>query len=183
MSDDDAVEIWDHLPQMSWRQFFWLVMLCLNGVFAGANYIFPVFGQYTPRLECTPGNITAGESCDINNCQFDKTEYQPNGDYETIPTEFKLVCGREWINSLTTSLSIASMMIGGSMTGWLSNKYGVRNSIIFARAACGVCMIGLSFANNIILVIILRCLSMLIETITVLTYMYAIELVGPRYAR
>ena len=169
---------------MSWRQLLWLILLSFNGFYAGCNYIFPVFAQYTPRYECALKNGTAGDnSCDITRCRFDKTEYQPSGDYETIPTEFKLVCGREWINSLTTSLPIASMMIGGAMTGWLSDKYGVRNSIIFSRALCGGCMVGLSFANNIVIVIILRSLSMLTETITVLTYMYAIELVGPRYAR
>ena len=182
-SDKNDVDIWTHLPHMSWRQLSWLVFLSLNGFHSGCNYIFPVFAQYTPRYECVSANSSAGDSCDISTCVFDKAEYQPRIDYETIPTEFKLICNREWINSLTTALPIAAMMIGNGMTGWLSKRIDVRNLIIFSRVLSGIFLIGLSFANNIILVIILRSFSMLTETITILQYMLAIELVGPSYAR
>ena len=71
---------------MSSKQFLWLTLIGVNGLFTGINYIFPVFGQYQPRFTCAD-NTTAG-ACVASNCTFYKTEYQPIENYETIDAVF-----------------------------------------------------------------------------------------------
>ena len=112
--DDD--DVWSKLPHISKKQCIWLAILAWNGVGCGITYTFPVFAQYQPDFKCghfvensTFNNYTNScpeEGTTNYNCSFDKTKYQPTSNYETIATEFQLVCDQEWINPLITGRDI-----------------------------------------------------------------------------
>ena len=172
-----------------------LVLLAWNGAGCGLSYTFPVFGQYLPDFEC--GNFAENatfeqytNSCpngpiENYNCSFNKMEYQPRNDYETIATEFKLVCDRDWINPLITALTFVAQGLAAATTGWLARYLSLRNGIILFRVIGGVSYLLMGFSSNLISIFVLRMVAMAAETTgyCIFGFVFAVEIVGPKYTK
>lgn len=124
-----------------------------------------------------------GES--TKTCIFDKTEYQPKENYETVATQFYLICDRAWLNALLTSITFLSQGIATVFSGVIMRRFGIRNPMIFMRAAIGLLYLGMAFANHIAIIIVVRALIMGMECLTfsVFLFVYVIEIIGPQHAK
>ncbi|CAG5108361.1 Oidioi.mRNA.OKI2018_I69.chr1.g3758.t1.cds [Oikopleura dioica] len=50
--------------------------------------------------------------------------------WETAVTQFKLICGDEWFDSLSTALGLLSLMIGAYIAGIYVDRFGRKNAIM-----------------------------------------------------
>lgn len=61
----------------------------------------------------------------VTNLVFDK------GDpWESAVTQFKLICGMEWFDSLSTAMGLVGLMIGAFIAGLYTDKFGRKNAIL-----------------------------------------------------
>ena len=95
-------------------------------VYEGFAISYPIFGQYTPEF-ANGTNFTGTCENPVYNTTIMKT---------TIVTEFNLVCSREWINSSLTSVTFIGFLLGASLGGFLSDKYGRKKTFTAFFMAC-----------------------------------------------
>ena len=66
---------------------------------------------------------------------FDKGE-----PWETAATQFKLICGDEWFDSLSTALGLLSLMMGAYIAGIYTDRFGRKHAIMVWNTITAVCL-------------------------------------------
>ena len=101
--------------------------------------------------------------------------------WETAVTQFKLICGEEWFDSLTTSLTLLSLMMGAYISGIYADKFGRKHAIMVWNLVTAVFLALLAFMPNQYGFLVMRVLSNGFGHVSVLAYVtYSMELLGPK---
>lgn len=74
---------------------------------------------------------------------FDKGE-----PWETAVTQFKLICGDEWFDSLSTALGLLSLMMGAYIAGIYTDRFGRKHAIMVWNTITAVCLTIHAFMPN-----------------------------------
>jgi OCT family organic cation transporter-like MFS transporter 4/5 len=61
----------------------------------------------------------------VTNLVFDKDE-----PWQSAVTQFKLICGMEWFDSLSTAMGLFGLMLGAFVAGLYTDKFGRKNAIL-----------------------------------------------------
>ncbi|KAL3867389.1 hypothetical protein ACJMK2_044595 [Sinanodonta woodiana] len=150
-----------------WGKFQTLVFLVLSLIYmrgAWQTYVILFLGAKPDSYHCTLPNITTthnqssleqhGSCTEEETCPYGfsyVTEFDPS-----IVTEWDLVCGKEYLVELSTTIYMVGNSCGAALLTSLSDRFGRRMFILvclFVQAAIGI---GVAFVNSIILFIILR---------------------------
>ncbi|KAK3588633.1 hypothetical protein CHS0354_021503 [Potamilus streckersoni] len=155
-----------------WGRFQTLVFLVLSLIYmrgAWQTYVILFLGAKPDSYHCTlPNGTTHNQSsleqhgyCMLNipnkkeeTCPYGftyKSEFDPS-----IVTEWDLVCGKEYLVDLSTTIYMIGNSCGAALLTSLSDRFGRRLFILvclFVQAAIGV---GVAFVDSIILFILLR---------------------------
>ncbi|CAG5108274.1 Oidioi.mRNA.OKI2018_I69.chr1.g3718.t1.cds [Oikopleura dioica] len=100
--------------------------------------------------------------------------------WETAVTEFKLICGDEWFDSLSTSLALLMLAAGAFIAGIYGDRFGRKNAIQVWNFITAICLTIHAFAPNKYVFMIMRALGNGFGHISYLAQKtYAMELTGP----
>ena len=89
----------------------------------------------------------------ITNSLFDKG--QP---WETVVTQFDLVCDKEWVSSLALTLAAVGDFVGALFAGVYVDRFGRKNGIVAAAVVLTVAHVVCAFMPTIVLFLIVRIL-------------------------
>ncbi|XP_032513049.2 solute carrier family 22 member 13-like [Danaus plexippus] len=91
-------------------------------------------------------NITAEKMVCYNNCV--KYEYKSVSMDQTIVTEFDLICEREWMASFAQSVIMFGLVIGVSLFGWISDRFGRRVALLSSTILNIISMVSSAFSPD-----------------------------------
>ncbi|CAG5108276.1 Oidioi.mRNA.OKI2018_I69.chr1.g3719.t1.cds [Oikopleura dioica] len=100
--------------------------------------------------------------------------------WETAVTQFKLICGDEWFDSLSTALGLLSLMIGAYIAGIYVDRFGRKNAIMVWNVITGICLTIHAFMPNQYGFLAMRVLGNGLGHVSYLSQKaYSMELLGP----
>ena len=109
-------------------------------------------------------------------CRFD---FARDVSPESVISEFSLVCDREYLISLQNSIFVASWMAANLFLGMFSDRFGRKRTLVIFGALETITGVGLSFAPNITVFIILRTALGFCDTgLFMCGFVYCLEMVG-----
>jgi len=110
-------------------------------------------------------------------------EYSTASTPESVASQFNLICGRDYLKSLSKSVYMAGKMAGAIVSGVLSDRFGRARMLFLASLLVLVSGIAISFSPDIITFSVLRCI-MAASTTALFTsgFVYCLELVGGTYS-
>ncbi|XP_013172468.1 PREDICTED: solute carrier family 22 member 13-like isoform X1 [Papilio xuthus] len=90
------------------------------------------------------GNKTA------NTCYDDcmKYEYHNQGLQTTLISDYNLICDRQWLASMAQSVLMLGFLVGTFLFGWISDRFGRRNSIVASVLINVIFMLATPFSPN-----------------------------------
>uniref|UniRef100_H2XZQ1 Major facilitator superfamily (MFS) profile domain-containing protein n=1 Tax=Ciona intestinalis TaxID=7719 RepID=H2XZQ1_CIOIN len=68
---------------------------------------------------------------------------------QTVVTEFNLVCDRNYLNALSTSMFYAGMLIGSFLFGNMADRFGRKPTMIVSYAGMLGCMFGVTYSTSV----------------------------------
>lgn len=119
----------------------------------------------------------------LNTTECTSWEYDRDRYPETVISQFDLVCGREYLRSLSQSIYMFGIMVGAIGSGILSDKYG--RKLIMLISLFGILIFGLatSFSSSIAVFIFLRwCLAVFNISAYTCGFVYCMEMVGGKWS-
>lgn len=141
--------------------------------------------------ECTNRNVSSfckqapfreGDAMFIKRCSLDRNQWRylyPKT--YSFSTEFDLVCSKQYLKALSTSLTFVGCLIGALGSGQLSDMYGRKPTIIVSYlieligSFCGV------FINSIWQYLVLRVMiGISYGTLSIVTFILFLEFVHPK---
>ncbi|XP_031559098.1 organic cation transporter protein-like isoform X2 [Actinia tenebrosa] len=169
-------EVFEHVNSFGRHQ--WILFVCFNLL------VFPVSSQFSalvfafsaPAFHCTTANVT----CPVKKCCDKCTSYAFDGPFHSSVSEWNLICDRAFLAAIVQSSYFVGMLIGSFVTGMMSDAWGRKKCIFLCNAIMLIFGVASSFANNIILLAVLRFLvGFGLTGIMLALYIYSMELVGP----
>ncbi|ELU14225.1 hypothetical protein CAPTEDRAFT_220884 [Capitella teleta] len=174
------------------------ILLCSGNVITVLHHLaMTMYGAPSPhRCALPPGvnpntSIPGGEDgqCSVyknySRSQYNETEACPMGwtynkssaQETTIVIDFDLVCDKEFLKNLSTTIYFCGVMIGGLIFGALSDRFGRKPSLLTALFAQAVVGVGVAFANSYLLFTLLRfCLGILMQGVQTCSFVMISEL-------
>ncbi|XP_037786514.1 organic cation transporter protein-like [Penaeus monodon] len=99
----------------------------------------------------------------------------------TVTSEFDLVCGREYLRAMYTSMYMFGIFFGAPMNGFLADKYGRRPLVLVGGIAYVVIAILSTWLPNLSAILVARFLLGVVHPLVVNSgYILAIEVSEPR---
>lgn len=123
-------------------QVFHLLMENMNVVISIGNMAFMVFAGAFPDIDCKnfenvtlkKGRFSKEELCDLfNNGSCENTSFV--SDFNSIISEWGLVCEKAGLVYLSTSAQMAGVMIGAPIFGQLSDLFGRKKTLFVCNFA------------------------------------------------
>ncbi|CAB3233014.1 unnamed protein product [Arctia plantaginis] len=100
----------------------------------------------------------------------------------TIVSEWDLICERRWLASFTQMMLQLGVLVGSVIFGFLSDRYGRKNTFLVAILTVILFGLGIPFSPNYIVFTTLRTfLGMATAGTMVVSFVIVMESVGPRY--
>ncbi|BFG03563.1 organic cation transporter protein [Drosophila madeirensis] len=103
--------------------FFFIVVLCKFGT--GWHTLAHIFLAAPTPLKCLTPNVTDACSKDCNQTEFNTTVFKT-----TIITEWNLTCDKQSLASLSQSIVMLGIMIGGMSFGMIADRWGRRPAFL-----------------------------------------------------
>ncbi|XP_022815571.1 organic cation transporter protein-like isoform X2 [Spodoptera litura] len=111
-----------------------------------------------------------------------KYEYDTSPFDNTIVSEWDLICERRWLASFNQTVLQVGILIGSTIFGFLSDRYGRKKSFLVAISTLIIFGLAMPFSPNYLVFTILRFLTGLATSGTmVVSFVMVMEAVGPRY--
>ncbi|XP_020914741.1 organic cation transporter protein isoform X2 [Exaiptasia diaphana] len=171
-------DVFDHVKSFGRYQVILYVLVSL--------YIFPITSQFamlifatgTPGFHCVTSNVT----CPKKQCCDGCTSYVFDGPFDSVVSEWKLICDRAYLGATIQACFFGGMCVGSFLTGMLSDAWGRKNCIFFCNAILLLSGVGSALVDCISFFAFLRFLVGFGTAGTMLTlYVYGMELVGPKF--
>ncbi|KAJ8733083.1 hypothetical protein PYW08_001381 [Mythimna loreyi] len=124
--------------------------------------------------------ITAENSTCYNNC----AEYKYFEDVfeKTLISEFGLICENSWKASFTQSMLMFGFLVGVSLFGWISDRFGRRIGLIISSSLNIIFMLAAPFSPSYWIFNILRFfIGMASGGTMIIGLVFIIEIVGPQH--
>ncbi|GIY21168.1 organic cation transporter protein [Caerostris extrusa] len=111
-----------------------------------------------------------------------KWEYDTSFYSQTIVSEWDLVCGREWLISLTKSVYMLGFLISVFVFGQLSDSIGRLPAIVISYIITVISMLLTLLSNSFVMFSVLRFLQALGRTaLTTVGFVLIMEMTGPQH--
>lgn len=124
---------------------------------------------------------TIANRSSVKNCQ-DGWEYDRNQFISTIATEFNLVCDSRGLNQATATFFFVGVMLGATLFGFLSDKFGRKKMLVIAYIASAMCGTGAAFSTSYISFAVLRSMAgVSLAGLSLMPIILGVEWVGIRY--
>ncbi|KAH8298542.1 hypothetical protein KR044_010474 [Drosophila immigrans] len=117
-------------------QFFFCMLVFLSKFGTGWHTLAHIFLAAPTELSCTTENVTDPCSSECEEYEYDTSTFQT-----TIITEWDLVCGNQFLASLSQSFVMLGVMFGSMFFGMLSDRFGRRPAFLgccFMQLICGM---------------------------------------------
>ncbi|CAH0605681.1 unnamed protein product [Chrysodeixis includens] len=122
-----------------------------------------------------PANSTCYDSCT-------RYKYKEEVFEKTLISQFDLICGNGWMASFTQTVLMFGVVIGLSVFGWISDRFGRRIALIISPILAVIFMVSSSFTSSFWIFTTLRFfVGVASGGIMSITSVYVLELVGPQY--
>ncbi|XP_072037340.1 organic cation transporter protein-like [Amphiura filiformis] len=154
----------------------------------GATPPFPPFEQCmrynVSGVDFYPGLNSSAEFDEILKCdagwEYDTTQYKTTIITDVRIQTFDLVCSRSTYPNLAQSIFFTGVLIGSSIFGGLADRIGRHPALFMCVAIQAFLGIGISFAPNFPVYIVLRCLlGFGNNMVLILAFVMGTEFVGP----
>ncbi|XP_076822510.1 organic cation transporter protein-like isoform X1 [Clavelina lepadiformis] len=101
---------------------------------------------------------------------------------ETVVTEFNLICGDKYLNTVATSMYYVGFLIGSIVFGNFADAFGRKLCSLLTCVGFLGCMFGLAFSRSVALYIVLRtAIAAFGYGTTIGTFVYIMEIVGMKW--
>ena len=125
----------------------------------------------------TKPNTTGLPTTTCTHWEYDRTQYP-----ETLISQFDLVCDREYLRSLSTSIFFIGTGVGAVVSGIISDKYGRKLTLLLSSVGMLLFGIASAFSPYIELLIFLRgCVALCTISAYSSGYLYCMEIVGGKW--
>lgn len=119
----------------------------------------------------------------VGNNTCSRWDYSRSMSPESVASQFNLVCGNDYLRSLSQSLYMAGKMVGALGSGMLSDKFGRKRMILIASISVLFFGVVIAFSPSMIVFIILRsCVAASTTALFTCGFVYCMELVGGKWS-
>ena len=88
--------------------------------------------------------------------------------WETVVTQFRLVCDKKWLSALAITLAAVGDLVGAIFAGVYVDRFGRKNGIVTATVVLTVAHLVLAFVPTMVLFLIVRTLINMIVVCTII---------------
>ena len=205
MTVDKFDEIFKIIGNAGRFQLFIYCILSYTAVYSGMTSVASVFllakvdfnchvenGTSLPKIYDDVCNLTTTDQCneflnveneEVRACtdgyEFDTTSRY----YDSVTTEFELVCSDSWKQTVIESTYFIGFFVGAGLGGYVSDNYGRRTTILIGGVATAIFNIAASFLSvKWYLFMIFRFFIGISSNMAyVAAYVYCMEIIGPDY--
>ncbi|KAJ0172026.1 hypothetical protein K1T71_011999 [Dendrolimus kikuchii] len=138
----------------------------------------------TPNVAFWCSNLDSNETVENNTCYTDCVEYSYDASpfENTIITEWDLICERRWLASFTQTVLQLGILIGSIIFGFLSDRYGRKNTFLVSIVALIAIGFGIPYSPNYEVFTALRFfLGVATAGTMVISFVIVMESVGAKY--
>ncbi|CAK8674818.1 unnamed protein product [Clavelina lepadiformis] len=137
--------------------------------------------RYNYDLNTCDGTLSCvNQSASTINCDngyhYDRSIFT-----ETVVTEFDLICGDKYLNTVATSMYYVGFLIGSIIFGNFADAYGRKTCSLLTCVGVLGCMFGLAFSRSVALYIVLRTALAMFDYGCIGTFVYIMEIVGKKW--
>eukprot|EP00090_Calanus_glacialis_P003966 TRINITY_DN1295_c0_g1_i3.p1 TRINITY_DN1295_c0_g1~~TRINITY_DN1295_c0_g1_i3.p1 ORF type:complete len:542 (-),score=102.07 TRINITY_DN1295_c0_g1_i3:207-1832(-) len=119
----------------------------------------------------------------VVNTTCSRWDYSRSKSPESVASQFNLVCGNDYLRSLSQSLYMAGKMVGALGSGMLSDKFGRKRMILIASISVLFFGVVIAFSPSMIVFTILRsCVAASTTALFTCGFVYCMELVGGKWS-
>jgi len=112
-----------------------------------------------------------------------KWDYSRSKSPESVASQFNLVCGNDYLRSLSQSLYMAGKMVGALGSGMLSDKFGRKRTILIFSISVLFFGVIITFSPSMIVFTILRgCVAASTTALFTCGFVYCMELAGGKWS-
>ncbi|XP_037032291.1 solute carrier family 22 member 9-like [Bradysia coprophila] len=144
----------DVIAPMGRFQYAIAFMLCFNSVIVAKETVVTTFYSYQPNFSCK--NLKANQ-CSPNGTCTDGYDFDDKD--HTVVSEWSLICNREYLVPIISTLYFSGMAIGSFVCGLISDRFGRKPTLLLCLYAQGVIGLSLSIVYDINWFIALRFLQ------------------------
>ncbi|KAF9799070.1 hypothetical protein SFRURICE_008580, partial [Spodoptera frugiperda] len=166
----------------------WQATVCVIAAFVRLtaiwNMLSIVFLTPTTEFICTQFENNATIKAENSTCYSNCVEYKYYEDLfdETLISEFGLICENAWKASFTQSMLMFGFLVGVSLFGWISDRYGRRIGLIISSFLNIVFMSAVPFSPSYWIFNGLRFfIGMASGGAMIISLVFIIEIVGPQH--
>ncbi|KPJ15486.1 Solute carrier family 22 member 5 [Papilio machaon] len=165
----------------------WQILVCttVSLVKLSSGWVQMAILFLTPKLNfwciefSNTSRITDNSTC-YDDCL--KYEYDPSPFENTIVSEWDLICSRSWLSSFTQTVLQSGILIGSILFGFLSDRYGRKNTFLFSITALIAFGFAIPFAPDYITFTVLRFfLGVATAGTMVVSFVLIMETAGPNF--
>ncbi|XP_014220696.1 organic cation transporter protein [Trichogramma pretiosum] len=144
------------------------------------NASYPWDAKASSWSQCERYNETSGGWANSTvKCQhyvYNRTQYA-----STTASQWDLVCERDWLRATGDSIFMVGVMLGSTIFGALSDKFGRRNIFFLSLVIQLVCGIAVAVAPDFITYVVFRAIvGSTTSGVFLVAYVIALEMVGPK---
>lgn len=154
--------ILEHVGASGRYQILILLLMNFLKMYPGYETLMPVIVAYKQDHRCRLGNfsVPGNGSIVLGECHIFRNEtpllrvpctewdYDKSVMHSTIRSQFNLVCDREYLASLSTTFFFAGFVIGCTLYGAISDRYGRLVGILTSTAHLFIFSLGAAFAQD-----------------------------------
>ncbi|XP_032239043.1 organic cation transporter protein isoform X1 [Nematostella vectensis] len=173
-------DVFKHIRSFGRVQILLYLSMSFLVTLMAMQYGLLVFAMGPPRFYCADVNSTCPED---NVCCANCTTYAyEEGQFTSTVTEWDLLCDRAYLAATIQSCYFAGMFFGAITGGWLSDNFGRKPTMFIGVGVMALVSLGSSFSDAISLLSLLRFVIGFFQMVLNVTYfVYAIEILGPKY--
>ncbi|CAG5056957.1 unnamed protein product [Parnassius apollo] len=165
----------------------WQILVCatVSLVKLSSGWVQMAILFLTPKLNFWCVEFSNSSRIGENSTCYDdclRYEYDPSPFENTIVTEWDLVCSRSWMASFTQMVLQLGVLIGSIIFGFLSDRYGRKNTFLFSISVLIVFGFGIPFSPDYITFTVLRFfLGIATSGTMVVSFVLIMETAGPNF--
>ncbi|XP_075972072.1 solute carrier family 22 member 13-like isoform X2 [Anticarsia gemmatalis] len=167
----------------------WQAKVCVIAAFVRSigiwNMLSIVFLTPTTQFSCVKFENSATFDVKNSTCYDDCVEYEFHEDLmfeKNLISEFHLICNDGWKASLTQTVIMFGFLVGVSLFGWVSDRYGRRIGLIISSSINVILMLAVPLSPSYWFFNGLRFfIGMASGGTMVISLVFIIEVVGPQY--